>query len=138
MNRKIVNSSMALSFIVLLSIVLLSNKCVMDRPDCRLKFLNNSNASIRYMVICNVSDTTKYYGSCHEGDISPKTREKVCVDSNWENYFSNNAKLRIYLINKDTLNKYGINEIFGNRIFLKSLSFGKGEADSLNWTITYP
>lgn len=124
--------------IVLFSIIIFNNQCGIDKPDCRLKFLNNSDATIRYMVICNVSDTTKYYGSCHEGDISPKTSEKDCVDSNWENYFSNNGNLRIYLINKDTLSKYGINTIFERRLFLKSVSFGKKEADSLNWTITYP
>jgi hypothetical protein len=90
------------------------------------------------MIICGVKDTTKYYGSCHEGVISPKTSKNECVDSNWENYFSNNEKLKIYLINKDTLDKIGITKVFESRNFLKSLSFGRIESDSLNWIISYP
>lgn len=138
MNKYFVNIAKVVVPCVLFSAIFFSSQCGLDRPDCRLNITNNSNKTIRYMIICNVPDTTRYYGSCHEGDISPKTSKKECVDSNWENHFLNNGSLRIYIIDKDTLNKYGINILFENRSFLKSLYLGIREADSLNWTIIYP
>lgn len=58
---------------------------------------------------------------------------------NWDLYFEsiNDKKMRLFIIDKDSVDKYGWKEIFKKNIYNKKYLFTIKDLDSLNWKITY-
>ncbi|MDD5150460.1 MAG: hypothetical protein PHC28_08240 [Flavobacterium sp.] len=57
----------------------------------------------------------------------------------WDNYFNSleDKKARLFIVQKDSVDKYGWKEIFKKNIYNKKYLFTIKDLDSLNWTITY-
>ena len=57
-----------------------------------------------------------------------------------DEYFNNypDKRMKIYLFNLDTLNRYSIKDINDSSNYLKRYDLSIHDLDSLNWTITYP
>ncbi len=65
--------------------------------------------------------------------LVPITRGK------WEDYIEkcDAKKARIYIIEKDSINKYGWDKIHKNNIYNKKYEFTIGDLEKINWEITY-
>ena len=57
----------------------------------------------------------------------------------WINYFKEleDKKARLFIVQKDSVDKYGWKEIFKKNIYNKKYYLTMKQLDSLNWTITY-
>jgi hypothetical protein len=61
------------------------------------------------------------------------------MKSRWEDYIEkcDIKKIRLYVIATDSVNKYGMNNIFKKNICNKKYLYTIEDLDSINWTITY-
>jgi len=129
--------------LMLYSTILLSlfTSC-MDITDSRgIITHNKSNNSIYcfYLQYDLTKDSVPQYSfpphetKANEDDIN------LIVKPHWEEYIKtcDNQKLRYYIIEKDTVDKYGWETIFSKNIYNKKYLFTVEELDHLNWTITY-
>jgi hypothetical protein len=131
----------------------------MDRLDNRnLMIFNNSNKLIYNIISPNDSiNVLGYYNDfIYKGNniylkkgnikmfvfigINPK--EKLPSNdrpNKWDLYFEsiNDKKMRLFIIEKDSVDKYGWKEIFKKNIYNKKYLLTIKDLNSLNWTITY-
>jgi len=74
------------------------------------------------------------------GIFSEEIKPKSTVDekgyNNWK-YAINNKKVRLYIIKKDSVDKYGWEGIHARNLYNKKYTFDIDDLDSLNWTIEY-
>jgi hypothetical protein len=144
-------------FIFLLFFIISS--CVFDRIDKRrLMIYNNSNKEIYNVISPNDSiyrlenyDDFVYKGNyiyTKEGDIklfgftSIKPKEKLPNNggsTKWDVYFEsiNDKKVRLFIIKKDSVDKYGWKEILKNNIYNKKYLFTIEDLDKIKWEIEY-
>lgn len=144
-------------FVFLLLFILSS--CVFDRIDKRnLIVYNNSNKVIYNFISSNDSiyNLENYDDFVYKGDyiytkegniklfgftrINPK--EKLSSNgetTKWDVYFESidDKKIKLFIIYKDSVDKYGWKEIFKKNIYNKKYLLTIKDLDSLNWTITY-
>lgn len=57
----------------------------------------------------------------------------------WEEYIErcDNKKARLYIIAKDSIDKYGWQNIYKNNIYSKKYLFTIQDLENINWEITY-
>ena len=117
-----------------------------DLPEV-IHIVNNSNDSIGYYV-----DDRKYNPEFpHMYDSLPNPIKGVVVTIKPKGGFFDNIdfpnsyfsrfpdkKLKIYLFNNDTLNKYSWKEIRESSNYLRRYDLSRQDLDSMNWRITYP
>lgn len=132
----------------------------MDRVDNRYLTIANNSDKVIYNII---SPDESLNGSGHYDEYlrDPKayvyTKEdsinkfvfleikpNIKMDSNdrprnWDLYFESidDKKVRLFIIKKDSVDKYGWKEIFKKNIYNKKYLFTIKDLDSLNWKITY-
>lgn len=133
--------------------------CVFDRIDKRnLMIYNNSNRIIYSVISSNDSiynlenfDDFVYKGNyiyTKEGDIklfgftSINPQEKLPSDggsTKWDVYFEsiNDKKIRLFIIYKDSVDKYGWKEILSNNIYTKKYLFTIEDLEKTKWKIEY-
>ncbi len=61
------------------------------------------------------------------------------MKSRWEDYIEkcDSKKIRLYVIVKDSVDKYGLNNIFKKNIYNKKHLFTIEDLDKLNWKLEY-
>jgi len=61
------------------------------------------------------------------------------MKSRWEDYIEkrDSKKIRLYIIVKDSVDKYGMNNIFKKNIYNKKHLFTIEDLDKLNWVFAY-
>lgn len=57
----------------------------------------------------------------------------------WEDYIglSKDKKMRLYIVEKDSINKYGWEKVHSMNLYNKKYTLDIDDLDSLNWTIEY-
>ena len=57
----------------------------------------------------------------------------------WDNFFklSKDNKIRLFIISKDSVDKYGWKQIFKRQIFNKKIELSKENLEKTDWKVTY-
>lgn len=131
----------------------------MDRLDNRsLTIFNNSNEAIYNIISPNdsLNGSGHYNEFLHKGnyiytkedsinrfiflEIVPNVKmQSNDRPNNWDLYFEsiNDKKMRLFIIYKDSVDKYGWKEIFKKNIYNKKYYLSLEDLDRMNWEIEY-
>lgn len=105
---------------------------IFNKSNCYLyAFISNENTKIKVLkppFIAGVDIKEKDFG-----DIGLYGRTR------WEDYIKtcDNEKIRLYIIVKDSVDKYGWEAINAKNIYNKKYELTIDDLDSINWEITY-
>lgn len=111
--------------------------------DTKLVLTNKSNKVIReYHGVMNLNDSIPNLTLCNKTilyDIHPNSEEILRTQNKWNLYLKEqpNKILRIFIINEDSLSKYGTCKVFKDQIFMKRYDFTYDELEKLNWRIVH-
>lgn len=111
--------------------------------DTRLILINKTNKTIReYYQIMNLNDSIPNLTSCDAinlYDIQPNSEMILRTQNKWNLYLKGHSdkRLRIFIIDEDTLLKYGTCKIFKEQIFEKRFDLTYEDLERLNWRVTY-
>jgi len=131
-------------YTLLLSIMLFYG-CVLDRIERReVKIINKSKDTI----YCLISYTNSIDNRYVKYDNYRLDRRFVDIDSSanvydkprdWDTYISNSddSKMRLFIISKDSINKYGFEEVVNKNIYTKVYKLDIEDLNKMNWTVTY-
>jgi hypothetical protein len=130
------------SFISIAFILTLSS-CFLNTWDVRLILLNNTSERIRYFEqIMSHHEFIPDTIDCNSGELSmvePHKEQIIRRPEKWE--FSLKAHpentLRVYIINEDTISKYGTSTVFRKQIFMKRFDFTYDDLKKINWRIVF-
>ena len=112
-------------------------------PDIQLVLENKTDKQIRYREeIENYNDSIPNLTSCEQGtlyNILPKSEHLMTRGLYWERYFKEFPmnSLHIYLINEDTLMKYGKCEVLKKQLFIRKYNITYEQAKRMNWRIVF-
>lgn len=115
---------------------------------------NESNNSIFSIISFNNDmSSSSYYYEYQEGyekgendfpfifeEIEPNTQyENHDTPLFWDNFFelSKDKKIRLFIISKDSVDKYGWKIIFKKQIYNKKYELSKEDLEKLDWKVTY-
>ena len=121
-------------------------------PDSVITY-NKSKNSI-FSVISNSDDMSgsNYYNEFRDGQKTEKNTafifEEIKPNAKymnhdrprfWKPFFesSKDKKLRLFIIEKDSVDKYGWRQIFKKQIYNKKFSLSREDLETLNWQVTY-
>jgi hypothetical protein len=142
----------------ILLIFILLNFCSCDKLDTRELIVKNSSDKIIYSILSendSMNDSSFYYeyqddfNESKRGDYdAPFVFEeimsgKMIANSDrpryWNNYFQRleDKKARLFIVEKDSVDKYGWKTIFAKNIYSKKYFITLDKLDSLNWQIEY-
>ncbi|RRJ87101.1 hypothetical protein [Flavobacterium macacae] len=130
-------------FLSYILVIFLFISCI-DKIDSReFEVINNSNQSI-YTIIHKVNiedDTINKYGFVGDftDSILSNTIKEINRPIDWGRYMNKSygMKFRLYLIKKDSIDKYGWEGIRKKNIYNKKYILDIDDLDSLNWRIKY-
>ncbi|SHF88687.1 hypothetical protein [Flavobacterium defluvii] len=142
----------------ILLIFILLNFCSCDKLDTRELIVKNSSDKIIYSILSendSMNDSGFYYeyqdnfNESKRGDYDAPfvfeeiMRGKMIANSDrpryWDNYFQKleDKKARLFIVEKDSVDKYGWKTIFAKNIYSKKYFITLEKLDSLNWQIEY-
>jgi len=131
------------SFLFFMLVVFLFISC-MDKIDLRKFEVNNSSNREIYTIIHKIDiqeDTINNYGFI--GDFTDSVDSNIVKEINrpidWGTYINRSMgrKFRLYIIEKDSVNKYGWGAIHTKNLYNKKYLLDIDVLDSLNWKIEY-
>ncbi len=111
--------------------------------DTRLILINKTHNTIRqYYQIMNLNDSIPDLTSCDKitlYDVRPNSEEILRTQNKWNIYLKGNHDkiLRIFIINEDSLSKYGTCKLFKEQIFIKRFDLTYKDLERLKWRITF-
>lgn len=134
---------MKIKLILFISLIITLSSCVFDITDNRdIKVYNNSK-----------SDIYTFYSPCELNNTLIDERQKGYVISvepdsigsedivrpSWEEYIKecDNNKIRLYIIKKDSVGKYGWETVCQKNIYNKKYVLTIEDLEELNWQIEY-
>jgi len=127
--------------ILLCTCCLFLNSC--SDSDGRLILVNKTNKTIGFIdekkerndsiPSLSLCDQTKLY------TVSPNNELMIISFSDWDVYFKHfpTNLLRVYIINNDTLSKYGTCEVIKQQMFIKRFDYTYDELKNINWRIVF-
>jgi hypothetical protein len=130
-------------FILFLVGVFCLSSCFLSTWDARLVLVNGINQRIRYFEeVKNTHDFIPDTTFCDEGDIywiSPHSEQTIRSQNKWEYLLKDHPDkvLRIYIINEDSLTKYGMCRVFKQQIFMKRFDLTYDSLEKLQWRVVY-
>jgi hypothetical protein len=132
--------------------------CSCDKLDTRDIFVKNNSDKVIFSILSDNDSMNSggfYYEFRDDFDESKRGKydmpfifneiKKGQKDYNgdrpryWDTYFDSleDKKARLFIVHKDSVDKYGWKVIFKKNIYNKKYLFTIKDLDSLNWTITY-
>ena len=125
--------------LILLFAFLMFSSCVRERVDTRkLILINESTSDIYWMK----SENGKFKKQMYDPVIvEPNTSGSIGnIVPPWDVTieYSKDKKLSIYIVIKDSVDKYGLDNIYKKRIFSKKYLIDMQYLEVNKWTIVYP
>ena len=108
-----------------------------------LKLINRTNHTVRYIrEIMNETDTIPSLLYCEKRNlynILDNYEEYIWVHEPWETTLKIDPSktLRVFIINEDTLKKYGVCEIIKQQYFMKRYDSKYDDLVKADWNIVY-
>ena len=114
----------------------------MDKIDLRKFEVKNSSGVSIYTIIHKIDiDTVNNYGFIGDftDSLYSNTVKEIDRPIDWGTYIKKSQyhKFRLYIIEKDSIDKYGWKDIASKGIYNKKYLLDIDALDSLNWTIEY-
>lgn len=131
-----------MKYSIIIVIIFLSS-CFLSTWDARLILINKSEHKVRYIwEIKNITDSipdTVYCKTDDLYDIVPKYEQVIRSQNKWDYLLKDqpNKILRIFIINEDSLSKYGTCKILKKQIFIKRFDLTYNDLEKLNWKVIY-
>ena len=143
---------------ILLFILLLINFCSCDKLDTRDLFVKNNSDKVIFSILSgndSMNDAPFYYEYTDDffeskrGDYDAPfifeeiKKGQIIANSDrpryWDNYFNSleDKQARLFIVEKDSVDKYGWKIIFSRNIYSKKYLFTIEDLNNQNWTITY-
>jgi len=126
------------NFIIVLMLTISS--CMRDKVDNRsLSIINNSYETIYWIRLYN--DKFEKPENWDSDIILPTSNTYLIQPKpSWDDLIKSieDGKLRIYIVNKDSVNKYGWDNIYKKNIFSKKFLIDMQYLEDNKWTIVYP
>jgi hypothetical protein len=143
---------------ILFVFLLFNSFCSCDKYDTRELRVKNNSAKIIFSILSEdddmknggfYSEFQNGFDETQRGDYDPpfvfaeiKKGQTIANHDTprfWDNYFQRleDKKARLFIVHKDSVDKYGWKEIFKRNIYNKKYLFTIKDLDSLNWIITY-
>lgn len=125
-----------------LTIFFLFTSC-MDKIDLRELNVSNTSGKKIYTIIndLNIEDdiVNKNGFVGFQDSLATDITKEIDGPEDWKTYISHsmNQKLRLYIIEKDSVDKYGWEAIGKRNIYNKKYELDIETLDSLNWRIEY-
>ena len=142
---------MKLNFLFLICFLLFLIGCV-DRIDERNLTVYNRSTNSIFAIISKDSTMNSLgyydefenkktsYPSFKFHEIKP-TEKYISHDrpQHWDTFFKSASehKLKLYIISKDSVEKYGWDFIFRNKLFIRKFQFSLNELNERDWEIIY-
>ena len=121
-------------------LMLMITSCMRDRVDNRsLSIINNSNETIYWIRLYN--DKFEKPENWDSDIILPTSNTYLIQPKpSWDDLIKSieDGKLRIYIVNKDSVNKYGWDNVYKKSIFSKKYLIDMQYLEDNKWTIIYP
>ncbi|SFB02033.1 hypothetical protein SAMN05660845_1347 [Flavobacterium swingsii] len=117
------------------------SSCFLSDWDVRLVLMNKTNHKIRYIEqLKNKKDFIPNSINCEIDElnyINSNDKKIIRFHNKWDVYFKNhpNELLRIYIIDEDSLMKYGTCKILKQQIFLNRYDLTYEDLVKLNWRV---
>lgn len=146
------------TFLVIL-LFFISSSCIFDKIDRRELMIHNNSDEIIYAIIssndsiydienyddfifkenCIYAKAGNIKSFCFTGIGSKKRLPSDGGTYKWDVFFESveNKKARLFIIQKDSVDKYGWKEIFKKNIYNKKYLFTIEDLDKINWQIEY-
>lgn len=128
---------------VLFLIICLGLTSCMDRFDNRPLTIENKSKNKIYGIIMNENSESykdlNQMGIIISDSIMPNESHSKLGTKLWEDYIglSKDKKMRLYVVEKDSVNKYEWKGIHDRNLYNKKYTLDIDDLDSLNWTIEY-
>ena len=132
---------------IIILVIGTSSSCRKEKSD-GLVTINNANYTINVRILFNYPDTTLEMGeNCLDctADIEPNTlKEHFFFPNsryNWSTIIADrnsHSTLTMFVIHRDTLDKYSFEQIQQDYNILKRYDLSVEDLENQNWTITYP
>lgn len=119
------------------------SSCFLSDWDVRLVLMNKTNHKIRYIEqLKNKKDFIPNSINCEIDElnyINSNDKKIIRFHNKWDIYFKYhpNELLRIYIIDEDSLMKYGTCKILKQQIFLNRYDLTYEDLVKLNWKVVY-
>jgi hypothetical protein len=130
-----------MKFCILFSILV---SCNMDTTENRMITFYNKHSEIYYCFFYNKELSLEgYYLDKHNFHPELVKQDSKClldiVRPRWETYInqSSDKKLKIYVVAKDSVDKYGWKNIFAKNTFNKKYNLTIDNLEKLDWGIVY-
>ena len=121
-------------------LMLMITSCMRDRVDNRsLSIINNSNETIYWIRLYN--DKFEKPENWDSDIILPTSNTYLIQPKpSWDDLIKSieDGKLRIYIVNKDSVDKYGWDNVYKKNIFSKRYLIDMQYLEDNKWTIVYP
>jgi hypothetical protein len=146
------------NILILLLGLITFNSC-MDYVESRELVVSNQSSNSIYSIISDNDDmgNSRYYleFKANENNIYPKIdslfefriseinsgdkAENHDTPRNWESYFDRigDKKLRLFIVSKDSVTKYGWRTIFKKQVYIKKYKLGLEDLEKSKWEIVY-
>ena len=120
--------------------MLMITSCMRDRVDNRsLSIINNSNETIYWIRLYN-DKFEKPENWDHDIILPTSNTYLIQPKPSWDDLIKSieDGKLRIYIVNKDSVDKYGWDNVYKKSIFSKKYLIDMQYLKDNKWTIVYP
>ena len=121
-------------------LMLMITSCMRDRVDNRsLSIINNSNETIYWIRLYN-DKFEKPENWDHDIILPTSNTYLIQPKPSWDDLIKSieDGKLRIYIVNKDSVDKYGWDNVYKKNIFSKRYLIDMQYLEDNKWTIVYP
>ncbi len=111
--------------------------------DTRLVLINKTEKNIRrHYEIMNLNDSIPNLFSCEKIDlynVLSNSEQVLRTQNKWNLYLKDKPDkvLRIFIINEDSLLKYGTCKIFKQQIFMKRFDLTYNDLENSNWKVIF-
>jgi len=122
------------------SLILLLTACPMDR-ERGLVVKNNSNQVIVVTGGYILPDTLLPKNLNKLININPNDKHSIyggLVGDSWWEKLDRGEKLTLFVLSKDSIDKYSWDYLRENNVIIKRYEFNWEELDMIKWHITYP
>ena len=130
---------------ILVLITLLFTSCIYDKVDNRKLIIQNK---AKNKIYCFISQSNNFGESyllkdktlLEDYSIDPgKTSRIFKSPRHWDEEISLSieGKIRLFIIEYDTIEKYGWEKVFNKAIYTELMKFDLKDLDSCKWQITY-
>jgi len=131
---------MKMNILIILSIMLCGASCekLVDHAYI-IKIQNNSNDTIQFYESYNYPDTTIDVTKPRLKMVYPSKYSSLESKKDWDEVLvSPKDTISIFILSKDTVNKYSWDKIRSDYNILKRYDLSLDDLEKRSWTITYP